>query len=678
MIKYYNYTKTTFAIIFFSLLFNNNYAQVHEFGKVTIDELKQKFNKNDTSAVAAILFKKGDINYVYNDNDGFTMITVVKTKIKIYKKEGYDYANEIVEYYIGGTSKESVTFDEAITYNLVNEKIEKTKAKKESEFDENINKYWNKKKLVMPNVKVGSIIEFQYTIRSKRFQELRDWYFQYQIPVEYSEFTTVIPEFYVYNSNQKGFLFPRVTTEKKRKRVHLSTMLRENGHGMAEGQKSTYLEDDFEYDEIKTNYISENLSAMKDEAYVNNINNYMSCVSNELNYIAYPNKPLKTFTTDWKAVTKTIYDEGDFSLELDKTGYFDKDIDNVISGLNTSDEKISVIFNFLKSKLSWNKSYGLFCNSGVRKAYLDKVGNVAEINLILTSMLRYAGLKANPVLVSTRSNGIAFFPSITAFNYVICAIELPEGIILLDATDNFSIPNILPTRVLNWKGRMIRNDGTSEEVDLMPKQISNEVTNIGYTLNLDGTIVGKLKKQYFDYLAWNFRDKNNYNKEESYLEQLETSQNIIINEYTRENSQNLGKPIIESYSFSDKKSCEIVANKLYFSPLLFLASTENPFKQESREFPIDFSFPISKRFNVLIDVPEGYIVESIPTQANINIIENIGNFKYLVANTGNKIQVSATFSINQAIVPADYYEILKSFFKQVIEKQTEKIVLKKI
>ena len=85
-------------------------------------------------------------------------------------------------------------------------------------------------------------------------------------------------------------------------------------------------------------------------------------------------------------------------------------------------------------------------------------------------MLRYAGLTANPVLVSTRSNGIAIFPNRTAFNYVIAAVETPNGNILLDASDKFSTPNVLPFRALNWYGRLIRKDGTSEEVDLMPKK----------------------------------------------------------------------------------------------------------------------------------------------------------------------------------------------------------------
>lgn len=58
---------------------------------------------------------------------------------------------------------------------------------------------------------------------------------------------------------------------------------------------------------------------------------------------------------------------------------------------------------------------------------------------MLTAMLRYSGLTANPVLVSTRSNGIALFPNRTAFNYVIAAVETPNGYILLDASENFQL-----------------------------------------------------------------------------------------------------------------------------------------------------------------------------------------------------------------------------------------------
>lgn len=57
---------------------------------------------------------------------------------------------------------------------------------------------------------------------------------------------------------------------------------------------------------------------------------------------------------------------------------------------------------------------------------------------------------------------------------------------------------------------------------------------------------------------------------------------------------------------------------------------------------------------------------------------NLGSFSFNINSTGNKLQVLCTFDINHAIVGPEDYPMLRSFFKQVIEKQNEKIVLKKV
>ena len=59
-------------------------AQNFELGKVTIAELQEKRHPKDSTANAAILFKTGSVYF-----EGLTTITRVKTKIKIYKKEGF-------------------------------------------------------------------------------------------------------------------------------------------------------------------------------------------------------------------------------------------------------------------------------------------------------------------------------------------------------------------------------------------------------------------------------------------------------------------------------------------------------------------------------------------------------------------------------------------------------------
>jgi hypothetical protein len=163
------------------------------------------------------------------------------------------------------------------------------------------------------------------------------------------------------------------------------------------------------------------------------------------------------------------------------------------------------------------------------------------------------------------------------------------------------------------------------------------------------------------------------------LEKLETSNNNIeISDYVRENDLDLLKPILESYSFKDNKSVEIINDKIYISPMLFLTANENPFKQETREYPIDFGYPKQEKFNINIKVPEGFVVETMPKAINIATGENVGAFKYIIANSQNSIQIAITKDINSAIVPADFYEVLKDFYQQMIDKQNEKIVLRKI
>lgn len=100
-------------------------------------------------------------------------------------------------------------------------------------------------------------------------------------------------------------------------------------------------------------------------------------------------------------------------------------------------------------------------------------------------MLNYAKLNASPILLSTRSNGIPIFPSRNGFNYVIAGVELSNGsVVLLDATNKNAVPNIIPENALNWFGRLVRKNGTSEMVDLYPKKVSLETISILAELKL--------------------------------------------------------------------------------------------------------------------------------------------------------------------------------------------------
>ena len=138
------------------------------------------------------------------------------------------------------------------------------------------------------------------------------------------------------------------------------------------------------------------------------------------------------------------------------------------------------------------------------------------------------------------------------------------------------------------------------------------------------------------------------------------------------------QPVMETFSFTGANFCDVVGDKIYIAPLLFLSSKKNPFTQEKREYPVDFGFPFQDKYAINIEIPEGYAIESLPAAANLQTQENICSFRYIIQANGNKIQLSITQDVFSPIVSPVDYPVLKESYMKIIEKQNEKIVLKKI
>lgn len=150
-----------------------------------------------------------------------------------------------------------------------------------------------------------------------------------------------------------------------------------------------------------------------------------------------------------------------------------------------------------------------------------------------------------------------------------------------------------------------------------------------------------------------------------------------LSEIAFENLKKLYTPVNLTYSFKTTDAVEEIGDKLYLSPMLFLALKESPFQMEERQYPVDFQYPMKDRYIINITIPEGYTVETIPEAIAYSLGENEGSFKYVASQRGSIIQVSTEFTISQAFISSEKYGDLKKFFQLMIEKQNEKIVLSK-
>lgn len=293
-------------------------------------------------------------------------------------------------------------------------------------------------------------------------------------------------------------------------------------------------------------------------------------------------------------------------------------------------------------------------------------------------MLRSAGFEANPVLVSTKQNGIAYYPNKTFFNYLIVSAKIGNDVVLLDATEKYTAMNLLPIRALNWSGKSISKYQIIEEVNLMPTKSSVHLTNLMAEINQNGEITGKGRDQFSDYFAIHYRTNFNSLFEASRIEYIEKEHpGLDIVDLEVVNRDEMSKPIVENFSFKTDNEVEIIGNKFYFSPLLFLKKTTNPFTDETRSMPIDFQFPFTRKMNISISIPEGFSVVSFPQSKAFELPDQNGNFQFSISTLANQIQLVCTLQLNQPLIESEMYLSLKDFFKQVVEKQTEKVVLKK-
>ncbi len=653
---------TAIMILFFM---NISVAQKYKFGKVSKEELLQNEHPTDATADAAVLYREVKTEFQYTQDTGWFMVTDYFERVKIYTKEGFERANASIDLY-KGESEDKLLGLKGYTYYLDSDgKMQEVKLKNDGIFKEETTKYLSQTKITMPDVREGCVIEYKYTINSPYIFNIDEFRFQETIPVEKVVVQFKTPEYFVYKTHQRGWVPYKVNSETRERsmsyRQTSQDMRALGGPGVptTETREVKFKEDTYTVE-------LDNVPALQKEAFVGNLNNYTTALQFEMSYIDIPGTPLKTYATNWEDVSKSIYRIEEFGAELGRSNYFEKDIDNLLSGIAKPEEKIGRIFSYVLNKMNWNGYNGFYTNEGVKTAYKKGSGNVADINLMLVAMLRYAKLDANPVLVSTKAHGIPLFPTRNGFNYVIAAVDLPQGTLLLDATNKDAEIGVLKSNILNWQGRVIKKDGTSGWVSLNSLVPAVKSTMVNVEISPDMKVMGNAKNRFTGNYAFQYRTEYKSLNEDAQRKKIEKSSH-----------QTELSPVSLEYDFESLDVIEDVAGKLYFSPMGYMATKETPFKSETRHYPIDYGHPMKDRYIVNIELPEGYKVESLPENAVFNLGENTGSYRYLISQSGNKLQLSVEFAINQSIIAAEEYGNLKKFYELLIAKEQEKVVLSK-
>ncbi len=132
-----------------------------------------------------------------------------------------------------------------------------------------------------------------------------------------------------------------------------------------------------------------------------------------------------------------------------------------------------------------------------------------------------------------------------------------------------------------------------------------------------------------------------------------------------------------------KEKAKIILNNQCFATdsLVYLTvlpdrTLENPFKQEERKYPVDFKYPKSFSSTVIITLPDNYQPVKIPESQRMTLPNNDATFAYIIAIKGNKLMLNYHLKINKTLFLQADYQNLKTFYMQVINKESEPVILK--
>lgn len=666
----------TIALSLLLLITGFSFAQDYRFGKVSDEEILQKTHPDDPSADAAILYREIISEFQYNESKGWHLVTDYFERIKIYTKEGAEYANKTMSVY-KGKEREELRRLRGNTYNIESGKVSRTKLGSNGIFEEDLNKYIAQTKVTMPDVREGSVIEIRYAIESPFITLIDEYKFQDEIPIDKLHMSFSAPEDFRFQTYYRGWLpLPMTRSEKEKDYTIMIEEKKDDPYGgsfrIVRTRKNVTL------NENVYTLNMDNIPAMEEEPYAGNIKNYMSGIQFELSS-ANTGGGIKSYSVTWDDVSKTIYQSDAFGAELRRTVHFEKDLKKVLGNASDPLEKTKRIYHYVLQKMNWDGMQGVFTRDGVRKAYKDNTGNVAEINLTLTAMLRFANIEAYPVLVSTKSNGFPLFPTINGFNYVITAVNLPQGVYLLDATNKNAEMGVLSTYLMNGNGRVLMSENNSGWVNLNSSIPAVGQTLLTVELTPDLKISGNSQQRFSGNYALNYRDKFKNLAPSEWAKALENIHSgIEFANISFDNLEKSSEAVTLKYDFEAFEGVEEAGGKIFISPLFFIQTKENPFKSQTRKLPIDFGHTGRSHTIVNVSIPEGYEIESLPENGMLKLVGDLGSYRYLVNQNGNNLQISVDFSINQSVIAESEYEHVKDFFEIMVNKENEKIVLKKV
>ena len=464
-----------------------------KFGKPTKEEMQMTTYEAEPDAEAVVLCRLTDVEYSIQQT-GYLVDYREKVRIKVLKPSGVRYAKVVIPFLkntpidnrnssskkvlkvdatdnnsvsssfeeqagamttadLDRYSEESVEDVKATAYNLQGSKVVKSVLKKGAFVETKIDDQHYQVEFTVPDVKEGTVIEYEYTLHSELFWLLHDWFAQCEIPVVYAKLDMNIPRYLLFNLEEHGVQRLITSCESGTMRFKLEsdplaaqTVVPSN-HYVSVGR---------------------NLKGMKQGNGVWSMQDNCAGITALLKHYSMRGAAVVDYTRTWEQIDEMVLKSDDLGKQLQEHSPLAAELKEAkIEEIADMRQRAEAVAKLVLSKVEWNGRYEM-SPANTEETLKNGGGSNVDINMLLLQSLQDVGLNAAPVMLRMRNQGVLTmdYPSVQKYTTFIVGVVLPQGNLYLDASSADGHFNALPELLQVEKARLVLKDKKCQWVKL--------------------------------------------------------------------------------------------------------------------------------------------------------------------------------------------------------------------
>jgi hypothetical protein len=233
-----------------------------------------------------------------------------------------------------------------------------------------------------------------------------------------------------------------------------------------------------------------------------------------------------------------------------------------------------------------------------------------------------------------------------------------------------------PMGVLSWEKEAVpaliygKRDSRFVETSITRAADNNDSRNMAITLSADGGVAVKVGSRTTGQRALEFRNEMSAATTDEQRKRIGAdARRLLPGVSVDEESVSISglvtaaAPLTSSYSFSLPQFALRTGKRLLLRPALLSHPDESLLVSPRRSNSIYFRYPWSEDERMVIDVPEGYTVEELPTPVDIDI--GAARYRARFSLEGRRVVYERHLNVNAITLSVDQYATAKGFFDRV-------------